>query len=683
MNRHRLRGLFSSLLVIFCLVLKALAQGDLDPSTNADLSALTLGTATINEPFVAANTSYSSSVSNLTSSITVTPTTAQSNASIQARIGNNVFASVTSGSPSVALALEIGLNVIQINVTAQDGVTTKTYSISVTRSNTLPGNLDSLKATIVGSYVNAITVQLDGKIMLAGQFTSVLGVPRNNIARLNVDGTLDMGFDPKPNNVVNCVAVQPDGKILLSGQFTSMQPNGSTIATQRNRIARLNADGTLETGFNPNANNTINCMAIQEDGKILIGGHFTSLQPSGAVGTTTRNYVARVHADGTVDSVFNPNVNYLVNSIVVQADGAVLLGGEFTSLRPNGVGTTTMRNYIARVSADGTLDTSFNPSPNDLVYCIAVQPDGKILFGGRFNNLSPNGAVYATFRYYIARLNANGSLDASFDPELSDPVVSLSVQADGKVLLGGNFFEVDSTRREHIARLESDGTLDTSLVLSNNGSVSCLALNSDGRILMGGYFTLVRNTSTSRTFFARLANDPAHQTLSAPNAEQVIWTRSGSAPEVTQVTFELSTDGGKNYTPLLGKSTRVSTTANWQLNGLALPNTGQLRARALTTGGRYNGSSSILKQDAEFSRLPEPEISVTENAANIADGGVFAFGTTDAPTVVTKTFTVTNNGKAPLNLSNLTVPLGFTIAQNCASTVSGNGGTTTFQVKMN
>ena len=75
------------------------------------------------------------------------------------------------------------------------------------------------------------------------------------------------------------MAVQADGKVLLGGPFTTLQPNGAASPTLRNRIARVNADGTLDASFDPNANNGVVCMAVQADGKVLLGGSFTALQP--------------------------------------------------------------------------------------------------------------------------------------------------------------------------------------------------------------------------------------------------------------------------------------------------------------------------------------------------------------------------------------------------------------------
>jgi uncharacterized delta-60 repeat protein len=159
-------------------------------------------------------------------------------------------------------------------------------------------------------------------------------------------GDLDTGFNPDANSAVVSTAVQPDGKIIIGGYFTSVS------GTARNRLVRLNADGTLEPGFNPNVysgNGGVSCTAVQADGKILIGGIFTGV--SGA----QRYYLARLNADGTLESGFSPNVNSTVLSTVMQADGRIIIGGLFGSV--DGAG----RGYIARLNANGTLDSVFNP----------------------------------------------------------------------------------------------------------------------------------------------------------------------------------------------------------------------------------------------------------------------------------------------------------------------------------
>ena len=111
------------------------------------------------------------------------------------------------------------------------------------------------------------------------------------------------GFDPNANGTVRVVVVQPDGKILIGGDFTTLSPNGG-VAVTRNRIARLNPDGTLDTAFNPNANGAVYSIAVQADGKILAGGHFTN-----SIGGQTRNYIARLDATTGLADSFDPNAN--------------------------------------------------------------------------------------------------------------------------------------------------------------------------------------------------------------------------------------------------------------------------------------------------------------------------------------------------------------------------------------
>ena len=211
------------------------------------------------------------------------------------------------------------------------------------------------------------------------------------------------GFDPNANGAVRVVVVQPDGKILIGGDFTTLSPNGGAAVT-RNRIARLNPDGTLDTAFNPNANSVVRSIAVQADGKILAGGAFNG---ANSIGGQTRNRIARLDATTGLADSFNPNANGEVDAIAVQADGKILAGGGFTS-----IGGQT-RNFIARLDATTGLADSFNPNANDGVFSIAVQADGKILAGGVFNGANSIGGQT---RNYIARLDATTGLADSFDP---------------------------------------------------------------------------------------------------------------------------------------------------------------------------------------------------------------------------------------------------------------------------
>ena len=178
----------------------------------------------------------------------------------------------------------------------------------------------------------------------------------------------------------------------------------------------------------------------------------------------------------------------------------------------------------------------------------------------------------------------------------------MAVQADGKIVLGGQFTTVNGTARNRIARLNGDGSLESTATFNPgtgaNSFVFCVAVQADGKLVIGGAFTTVNGTA--RVGLARLNNDAATQSLTAPDATQALWSRGGAGPAVSAVTFEKSTDGGGTWTAL-GAGTRVGTSANWQLTGLALPTTGQLRARGRTAGGYLSGSSGLIEQVAAFS----------------------------------------------------------------------------------
>ena len=332
------------------------------------------------------------------------------------------------------------------------------------------------------NIVWALATQADGKILVGGDFTSVVAVARNRIARLNADGSLDTVFNPNVNGTVRAIVVQADGKILIGGTFTTV----STVA--RNRIARLNANGTLDTDFDPNVNGTaVHSIAVQADDRILIGGDFTT------VGTpaVARNHIARLNRGGSLDGDFDPNANGAVYSIVVQPDDRILAGGNFTTVGASAVA----RNHIARLTANGSPDTVFDPNANNTVWSIVLQPDGKILVGGEFTTVGTPAVV----RNRIARFNgADGALDTAFDPDVNNSIYAIALQADGKILAGGTFTTVSSAIRNRIARLNAGGTIDADFNPNGGSTIYSIAMQADGRILAGGAFTTVSTIARNR-----------------------------------------------------------------------------------------------------------------------------------------------------------------------------------------
>ena len=307
------------------------------------------------------------------------------------------------------------------------------------------------------------------------------------------DGDLDTTFvDPQVKNdhggqpEVYAMAQQPDGKIVIGGDI------GLVAGQARSNVARLNSDGTLDATFPANTGwDWVMAMALQPDGKVLVAGRTAA----------NSGWVGRLNSDGTPDTSFAPpwgKVNLgsgNIYGLALQPDGKIVIGG---------IGNALGTGYLARLNSNGTLDASFTaPNTNERVYALALQPDGKVLIGGAFTS------VGGSTRKGVARLNANGTLDSSFgDPNLANltnnvckfavpdevprlAACALALQSDGKVVIGGNFTSVGGQTRNLAARLNSDGTLDASFgnrdfVDVPNFSVRALALQADGKVHIAG-----------------------------------------------------------------------------------------------------------------------------------------------------------------------------------------------------
>ena len=190
-------------------------------------------------------------------------------------------------------------------------------------------------------------------------------------------------------------------------------------------------------------------------------------------------------------------------------------------------------------------------------------------------------------------------------------VVSTAVlQTDGKLIVGGGFAQVNgstvnaTTGINNFTRLNIDGSRDTAFNTLNsvglggaNNSVFGVTLEADGSILLAGQFTAVNGTA--RNHLALLANDSITQNISAPSSSQLVWTRSGASAELIYAKFDVSLDSGTTWTPL-GTGTRIGNTSNWQLTGLSLPANAQIRARGRTASGEHNGSSGLIEQVASI-----------------------------------------------------------------------------------
>lgn len=394
------------------------------------------------------------------------------------------------------------------------------------------------------SYIYDVAVQSDGKILVAGDFTSYNGTAIQKVARLNSDGSLDgsfsVGSGPSAGKYVYSVAIQADGKILVGGDFVSFNAAANT-----SKLARLETTGTVDTAFNLQSgfDNTVNQVKVLSDGKILVAGRFSNFNS----GANTQALV-RLNADGSRDAGFN-SPGFLafgeVSSFDLQSDGKIVIGGNFT-------GAT--HHCVARLGSDGTPDATMDTGTTwdcnnwDTVLGITVHTNGQIVVSGQkylpnWDTVgvlvhNPDGSLDATFPanlvnggYYVyATLNgpnntflvlgdfnwmgavsaghiyretAAGAMDSGFalGAGFDGDVNALVVLADDSMIVGGNFFSYDSASVVRLAKLHADGSLDATF---NNGSgfsggpVLDVALQSDGKILVAGNFTDYNGTAVNR-----------------------------------------------------------------------------------------------------------------------------------------------------------------------------------------
>ncbi|MEG4407539.1 DUF4347 domain-containing protein, partial [Microcoleus sp. MON2_D5] len=264
------------------------------------------------------------------------------------------------------------------------------------------GSLDTAfnPGTGMNNDVLEIAIDSSGKPYVGGLFNTVNGIASSYIARMNTDGSLDTAFNPNRgfDDFVHAIAIDSSGKVYAGGDFNTV--NGTAL----NSITRMNADGSLDTAFNHTGGmDFVNALALDSSGKLYVGGDFLS-----TVDGTTRSSIARINADGSLDTAFNlgTGMNNRVWTIAIDSSGKPYLGGIFSTV--NG----TARNSIARMNADGNLDTAFNPGTgmNNGVVEIAIDSSGKPYVGGLFSTV--NGIA----SNFIARMNADGSLDTAFNP---------------------------------------------------------------------------------------------------------------------------------------------------------------------------------------------------------------------------------------------------------------------------
>jgi uncharacterized delta-60 repeat protein len=385
-----------------------------------------------------------------------------------------------------------------------------------------------LTASQGSAPVTALVIQKDGKIIIGGGFSMVNGVVRNGLARLNTDGSLDSTFNPGAGLTTSATGsfvpvsellLQPDGMLLVGGYFTAVD------GVPRSGLARLKADGSVDTSFNPGSALAIGFpdfgpltgMALLSNGQILVAGSFKAFEDVAVPG------IARLNPDGSLDFAFAPplqqqDLRPSVSAVLVQSDGRIIISGFFDAI------DAERRPGLARLKSDGNVDLTFappiDPAGDDLYTALALQSDGQLIAFRQF------AGADSTSHRVIARLKPDGTLDPTFSVELAPgetgqlQVLATAFQPDGKLLVGGSLASAPDSAHWGLLRIATAGTIDSSfspqleLAEGADANVVSVAAQADRKVLLGGTFT--RIDGLTRTFFARLNADGAVDSTFAP-----------------------------------------------------------------------------------------------------------------------------------------------------------------------
>lgn len=372
----------------------------------------------------------------------------------------------------------------------------------VVNCNAQIGTIDASFITGNGlnSGANCVINTSNNKILVGGYFANYDGTTVSKIVRLNNDGSIDnslTGIISGFNGPINCIIEQPDGKLLCGGGFTSF--NGNT----RNYLVRLNSDGTEDLTFNIGTgfNSNVLCMILQSDGKIIIGGQFGYFN-----GSNTYKCIIRLNSNGSIDNTFNSGTgfartlsggNLLLNSMVQQSDGKIVIVGEFDTY--NG---SIVRN-IVKLNNNGTIDSNFqiglglqSSSGGSDAKCIKLHNDGKLLVSGKFNTY--NGNSYNG----IVRLNNDGTPDLSFNigtgflnPGYSFGYKILSMADSSIIVSNSGSNSINSQTVTSVCVLNYDGSVKYANVFKfmTYDIVYDALIQNDGKIIFVGSFTFYDN----------------------------------------------------------------------------------------------------------------------------------------------------------------------------------------------
>ncbi|HLF32641.1 MAG TPA: T9SS type A sorting domain-containing protein [Cyclobacteriaceae bacterium] len=329
------------------------------------------------------------------------------------------------------------------------------------------------------ALVEVMEMDKNNKLLVSGSYDEIYGEKRA-LVRLNVDGTLDTTFNAQLATWAQIYVIEPldDGNILIGGYITSN--TGDNLGY----MAKLDQNGSIVPEFTTGKLITSQVYAIEPDGngKILIGGGFTTVDSTNGYG------ILRLNLDGSVDNTFTSVLESgtWVNDIALTDSGGILLSGHFYS---NGDHV----NHIIKIISDGQIDPGFSvdPKPNNVIYKIIVDHNGKIYLGGYFDEI--NGVI----RNNLVRLNQDGSIDHSFDigtgfrvyPLNYAVINDMELDPEGNLLAAGEFNMYDGMDYNGIVMLDSTGTPDPEFLINNLDfptEIRSIVITPEKDLFMGG-----------------------------------------------------------------------------------------------------------------------------------------------------------------------------------------------------
>jgi len=334
----------------------------------------------------------------------------------------------------------------------------------------------------INGPVRGVAILGDGRLAIVGEFTAVGAVSRNRVALLQADGTLDATFDPGSgfDATVRALQIDTGNRLVCAGAFTQF------AGVAAGRIVRLQLNGTRDETFNPGgagANHEVHSLLRLGDGRFALGGKFWEFN-----GLTTRGIVL-LDANGARDLSFSGNVwAESVDAILPLPAGRFLIGGNFAAEK-----LATYRYDLAILEADGTVDLAFNAGSganfSNRVFTLADVGGGKILAGGDFSDFSGSGRKgLLVFNAATGVIESTPPVHAALHAASSDVNALVALPA-GKLLAAGAFTDANGVSRAKAARFlpsgEIDPTFNANVALSSGYSVRTVLRREDGTLLLG------------------------------------------------------------------------------------------------------------------------------------------------------------------------------------------------------